>query len=62
MFVKGEIGISRTLRFLPPLNLLLAQIRLARLLIKMAREAAVDLVRIGDPYYLGIMGLILVRF
>jgi glycosyltransferase involved in cell wall biosynthesis len=62
VFVEGKIGISRTLRFLPPLNLLLAQIRLARLLSKMAREAAVDLVRIGDPYYLGIMGLMLARF
>jgi glycosyltransferase involved in cell wall biosynthesis len=62
VFVEGKIGISRTWRFLPPLNLLLAQIRLARLLIRMAREAEVGLVRIGDPYYLGIMGLMLARF
>jgi glycosyltransferase involved in cell wall biosynthesis len=62
VFVEGKIGISPTWRFLPPLNLLLAQIRLARLLIRMARAAEVDLVRIGDPYYLGIMGLMLARF
>lgn len=61
VFVEGKIGVSRVWRFLPPLNLLLAQIRLVRLLLRMAREAKVDMVRIGDPYYLGLMGLFLAR-
>src|SRR3989304_3171807 len=39
VFVEGKIGVSRVWRFLPPLNLLVAQIRLVRLLLKMAREA-----------------------
>lgn len=61
VFVEGKIGVSRVWRILPPLNLLLAQIRLARLLLKMAREEDVDVVRIGDPYYLGLLGLFLAR-
>ncbi len=61
VFVEGKIGVSRVWRFLPPLNLLLAQIRLVRLLLRMARETKVDVVRIGDPYYLGLMGLFLSR-
>lgn len=61
VFVEGKIGVSRALRFLPPLNLLLAQIRLVQLLLRMAREAKVDVVRIGDPYYLGLMGLLLAK-
>ena len=59
VFVEGKIGISRKLRFISPLNLLLAQIRLIRQLLRMAREVRVDVIRIGDPYYLGIIGLIL---
>ena len=61
VFVEGKIGFSRTWRFLPPLNLLVAQIRLIRLLLRMAREEKVNVVRIGDPYYLGLLGLFLAR-
>lgn len=61
VFVEGKIGISGIWCFLPPLNLLLAQIGLVRLLLRMARETKVDVVRIGDPYYLGLMGLFLAR-
>ena len=63
VFVEGKIGVSPLLRFLPPLNLILAQISLIRLLLKIARndDAKVDVVRIGDPYYLGLMGWLLSR-
>ncbi len=61
VFVEGKIGLSRKWRFIPPLNLLFAQIGLLRLLFRMAREKQVDVVRIGDPYYLGLMGLALVK-
>lgn len=61
VFVEGKIGGSRIWRFMPPLNFLLAQVRLARLLLRMAREAKVDVVRIGDPYYLGLMGWVLAK-
>jgi len=61
VFVEGKIGVSRIWRFIPPLNFILAQIRLVRLLLGMAREAKVDVVRIGDPYYLGLLGLLLAK-
>ncbi|OGW84163.1 MAG: hypothetical protein A2987_00415 [Omnitrophica bacterium RIFCSPLOWO2_01_FULL_45_10] len=61
LFVEGKVGVSRAWRFVPPLNLLLAQIRLVRMLLRMARELKVKVVRIGDPYYLGLMGLFLAR-
>lgn len=61
VFVGGKIGISKIWSFLPPLNFLLAQIRLAWLLVGMSREAKVNMIRIGDPYYLGLMGLLLAR-
>jgi len=61
VFVEGKIGTSRTWRFLPPLNLLFAQIGLIRLLLRMARESKVDVVRIGDPYFLGLLGWVLAK-
>lgn len=60
-FVEGTIGISRFLAWLPPLNLLLAQARLFVFLHGLTRDAGVDVIRIGDPYYLGILGWLLSR-
>jgi glycosyltransferase involved in cell wall biosynthesis len=56
MFVEGKIKANRFLRLLPPVNLFFAQIRLVKLLIKMCKDVNVDVIRIGDPYYLGLMG------
>jgi glycosyltransferase involved in cell wall biosynthesis len=61
VFVEGKISDSPIWSFIPPLNFIFAQIRLVRLLLKMGRDAKVDVVRIGDPYYLGLMGLLLAR-
>ena len=61
VFVEGKIGVSKLWRFMPPLNFLLAQIMLVRLLIGMDRASKVNVIRIGDPYYLGLMGLFLAR-
>jgi len=61
VFVEGKVGVSRKWCFMPPLNFLLAQIRLIRLLLRMAREAKVDVLRVGDPCYLGLMGWVLSR-
>ena len=62
VFIEGKIGISKIWRFMPPLNFLLAQLKLVRLLIRMGRASRVDVIRIGDPYYLGLLGLFLARF
>jgi len=61
VFVEGKLGRFETLRMLAPLNFVLAQASLMRLLIRMGREAGVSVVRVGDPYYLGVMGWILAR-
>ena len=60
-FVEGTVGISRLFSFFPALNLVLAQVRLLFLLRRMARDAEVDVIRIGDPYYLGVLGLVLAK-
>lgn len=61
VFVEGKLGISRLWRFIPPVNFLLAQIQLVRLLIRMGRDSQVNVVRVGDPYYLGLLGLFLAK-
>jgi glycosyltransferase involved in cell wall biosynthesis len=60
-FIEGSVGASRFMSWLPPLNFFLAQIWLFLLLYRTARGANVDVVRIGDPYYLGLFGLALSR-
>lgn len=61
VFVEGKVGGSNALGWLPPVNFLLGQIRLARLLLRMSRAADISVVRIGDPYYLGLLGWLLAR-
>ena len=61
VFVEGKIGVSRAWFFFPLLNFILAQIGLVRLLLKLSKESKVNVVRIGDPYYLGLIGLFLAR-
>jgi glycosyltransferase involved in cell wall biosynthesis len=61
LFIEGKIGRAPWLKILPPVNFLIAQILLMRLLFRLARGAGVSVVRVGDPYYLGIMGWVLAR-
>jgi glycosyltransferase involved in cell wall biosynthesis len=60
-FVEGKIGRYRWPVILAPLNFILAQAALMRLLRRMGRDAHVRVVRVGDPYYLGLMGWLLAR-
>ena len=61
VFVEGKVGRTRSLSGLPRLNFILAQISLIRLLLRMGRETAISVVRVGDPYYLGIIGWVVAR-
>lgn len=61
VFVEGRVGVAGWLNVLPPLNFLLAQASLVRQLLRMAREGGVSVVRVGDPYYLGLLGWLLAR-
>jgi glycosyltransferase involved in cell wall biosynthesis len=61
IFISGKVGISASLNLCPPLNFLLSQIKLLKMLTKLAIQNKVKIIRVGDPYYLGILGLILSR-
>lgn len=61
VFVEGALGRAKWLNVVPPLNFVLAQLSLVKLLLRMAREAGTSVVRVGDPYYLGLMGWLLAR-
>lgn len=61
VFVEGRLGRTGWLTRLPPLNFLVGQFDLLRLLVRLARERGVRLVRVGDPYYLGLFGWMLAR-
>jgi glycosyltransferase involved in cell wall biosynthesis len=61
LFVEGRLRQTKWLRVMPPLNFLLAQFSLMRLLVRLAQETNIEVVRVGDPYYLGIMGIVLAR-
>lgn len=60
-FVEGRVGVSRWLSWFPPLNIFLAQVWLLVFLYRFAHRIGVDVVRIGDPYYLGLLGCVLSR-
>lgn len=61
VFVEGKVGLAAWLNALPLLNFVLAQLSLIRLLLRVAREARISVVRAGDPYYLGMVGWWLAR-
>ncbi|MDP9067835.1 MAG: glycosyltransferase family 4 protein [Actinomycetota bacterium] len=60
-FVEGHVGLTTVLRSLPALNLLLAQGALLLRLTRIIRKDRISMIRVGDPYYLGILGLLLAR-
>ena len=61
VFVEGKLGLAPMPVVLAPFNFVLAQVGLVRLLLRMARESRTSVVRVGDPYYLGVMGWTLAR-
>jgi glycosyltransferase involved in cell wall biosynthesis len=61
LFVEGKIGRWARLSKWPRVNFVLAQISLIRLLLTVARKQHVSVVRVGDPYYLGVLGWIIAR-
>lgn len=60
-FVEGRIGRFAWLRHVPVINLAVAQIGLFVFLWRLIRRERISLIRVGDPYYLGLFGLILAR-
>lgn len=61
VFIEGKIGVTPLGKWLAPLNFLWAQIQLLILLMRWAKQWKISVVRVGDPYYLGILGYVLSR-
>lgn len=61
VFIEGKLGRFQWPAALAPLNFLLAQIDVLRLSVALGRRLNAAVVRIGDPYYLGILGWILAK-
>jgi len=62
VFVEGRIGVRPFPAWLAPLNLLLAQWQLVRKVLRLLDPALPTVIRAGDPYYLGLLGLCLARW
>ena len=59
--LEGTVAWSRRLARFPMLNFLVAQLALLRRLNRLIRDEDVCVVRVGDPFYLGLLGLLLAR-
>ncbi|MEO7173156.1 glycosyltransferase [Flavobacterium sp.] len=60
-FIEGKVGRFRWLSPLFPLNFLLSQILLLVDLARLIRRENIRVIRVGDPLYLGLLGLALAR-
>lgn len=60
-FVEGRVGRYRWLTKVPLVNFLVAQLKLLVYLQALIRRHRIDVVRAGDPYFLGLLGLVLTR-
>lgn len=59
--VEGKVAQFRWLRFVPRLNFALAQTVLIVQLLRLIRRHKISIIRTSDPFYTGILGLILAR-
>lgn len=59
--IEGKVAQFAWLDVAPPVNLMLAQSVLLATLMRLIRREGISMVRAGDPYYLGLLGLFLAR-
>lgn len=59
--LEGRVGQFRWLEILPALNFLLSQAVLTARLLRLIRHERISIIRAGDPYYHGLLGLLLAR-
>jgi glycosyltransferase involved in cell wall biosynthesis len=60
-FIEGKVGRFEALRGLLPANFLIGQLGLLLRLRRLIKREGVRVIRVGDPLYLGIFGLVLAR-
>jgi glycosyltransferase involved in cell wall biosynthesis len=59
ILIEGTSGISPFFKLLPKVNLAVAQFFFLIKLLILAKKKKIDLVRVGDPYFSGIIGFII---
>ncbi len=60
-FIEGKVGYCTALSKVPILNFILAQCALVFRLSRLMRDERIGVIRASEPYYLGLMGLVLAR-
>jgi len=60
-FIDGRIGMTSFLRWIPPLNFLVAQLWQALWLIQLVRRQSISVVRANGPLYSGLLGWVVAR-
>ena len=60
-FVEGSVGRFRALRHLFAINFFISQVALFANLWRLCRREGIDVIRAGDPHYLGLFGLSLIH-
>jgi glycosyltransferase involved in cell wall biosynthesis/ubiquinone/menaquinone biosynthesis C-methylase UbiE len=58
-FIEGKIGRFSMLRWFSVLNFILSQIDIFLYLVRLIRKKKINVIRIGDPHYLGLFGWLL---
>lgn len=57
VFIEGKVGRWSWLRRLAPLNFAIAQFSVFAALVRLIRSEGISVIRVGDPHYLGLLGL-----
>ena len=60
-FIEGKIAYARKLRWIAPLNLLIAQVKLMRYLFRIIRENDITIIRSEEAWYNGLVAWITAR-
>jgi glycosyltransferase involved in cell wall biosynthesis len=60
-FIEGKVGISPLFSWISPLNFIFSQVDVLIYLIRLIRREKINIIRVGDPLYLGFLGWVLSR-
>lgn len=58
-FIEGKIGLTKYLKIIAPLNFVLSQLRILKYLAELIKKEKINVIRAGDPLYLGLISYVL---
>lgn len=61
VFIEGKVGRFALLRRFPVLNFIIGQVGIFLFLKRLVKQEGIDVIRVGDPLYLGLLGWALAR-